>query len=162
MQARRFFWNCLVGAALVAPLVLTACADPDPLYVDQAWVRLSPNSDTPSGGYFTVHGGPEAVQLRGVTSQATQRIEMHETGMKDGMMTMAPVDAVAIPAGEKIAFAPGGKHLMIWGVNPAVVQSGKLPLTLLFSNGDRILVDAAIRKAGQENAGNAMEGHGTH
>ncbi len=29
--------------ALLAPLALAACGDPAPTYIDQAWVRLSPN-----------------------------------------------------------------------------------------------------------------------
>ena len=43
--------------ALAAPLALAGCGDPAPSYVDQAWVRLSPNKDTPSAGYFVAHGG---------------------------------------------------------------------------------------------------------
>lgn len=144
-------------AAVFAPLALFACADPDPLYVDQAWVRLSPNADSPSAAYFTVHGGPEAVELRGVTSQAAQRLEMHESLMEGGVMKMRAITSIPVPAGEAVAFAPGGKHVMIWGVNPAARQAGKLPLTLMFSNGDRIVIDAAIGQP-KESAG----GHASH
>ena len=63
-------------------------------------------------------------------------------------MTMKPIDSVDIPAKGKVVFAPGGKHIMLWGINPDAVAQGKMPLTFLFSNGDRIIVDAVVQKPG--------------
>jgi copper(I)-binding protein len=134
------------AAILALPLALSACGDPQPLYVDQAWIRLSANPSNPSAGYFTVHGGPEKVQLRGVITDRAQRIEMHESMQHDGMAMMMPIESADIPAKEKVVFAPGGKHLMLWGINPGAVEQGTMPLTFLFSNGDRIIVDTVIRK----------------
>lgn len=153
----RFFH---LAAVLAAPFALTACTDPAPLYVDQAWVQLNANPKAPSAGYFVIHGGPEAVTLRAIQTEGALRIEMHDNVMKDGMMTMAPLDSVDVPAETKVAFAPGGKHLMIYGINPSVVQEGKLGLTFLFSNGDRLPVDAAIKQgsaAGGAAPMNAMD-----
>ena len=133
---------------VVTPQFLAACADPPPLFVDQAFIRISPNKDTPSAGYFTVHGGEAPVELRGVMTDRALRVEMHESIEKDGKMTMRPIDAVAVPANTQVAFAPGGKHLMLWGVNPEAVAQGKVPMTFLFSNGDRIIVDAVVQKTG--------------
>lgn len=143
---------------LAAPLALAACADPAPLYVDRAWVQLNPNGEGPAAGYFTVHGGEEAVKLLRVSSEAAQRIEMHESISKDGMMTMQPVESVDIPAKGEVKFAPGGKHLMIFNVNPAIVESGKLTMVMMFSNGDRLIVDAPIQKGGNATGGQQAMG----
>lgn len=132
--------------ALVAPFSLAACGDPAPSYVDQAWVRLSPNKDTPSAGYFVAHGGDAGAQIRGVITDYALKVEMHESVMKDGVMSMKPVESVDIPAKGEAAFAPGGKHLMIFGVNDTAISRGKMQLTFLMGNGDRLLVDAVIRK----------------
>lgn len=145
--------------ALAAPLFLAACADPQPLYVDQAWVRVSPNAATPSAGYFTVHGGETAVQLRDVITDRAVRVEMHESMSKDGVMSMKPVDSVDIPAKGTVKFAPGGKHLMLWSLNPDAISRGKMPLTFLFSNGDRIIVDAVVQKAGAATPEDEHKGH---
>lgn len=136
-------------AALAGLLTLAACGDPSPTYVDQAWVRVSPNKDRPSAAYFTVHGGDEATTLRGVLTDRAIRVEMHET-LKgaNGVMSMKPVDSVEIPAKGTVAFAPGGKHLMLWSVNQDAIDQGKMPMTFLFSNGDRIIVDAVVQKPG--------------
>lgn len=153
----------LVSIGLIAaPMLLTACADPKPLYVDQAWIRISPNEDMPSAGYFTVHGGEAAVELRDVITDRALRVEMHESMSEGGKMTMQPVKAVGIPAKSDVAFAPGGKHLMLFGVNPEAVQQGKVPLTFLFSNGDRIIVDATVQKAGAAAPAAAGTAHQEH
>ena len=139
--ARRFPAAFLLGLSLF----LAACGQAKLLYVDQAWVRVSANDESPSAGYFTVHGGEEDVRLLSVISPAVLRVEMHESVEKDGMMSMEPVKAVDIPARTDVTFGPGGKHLMIWGINPGAKAQGKLPLTFIFSNGDRIIYDAVIR-----------------
>lgn len=138
----------LLFAALAAPLLLAACGDPAPTYVDQAWVRASPNKDSPSAGYFTVHAGDAPVTLRGVLSDRALKVEMHESVSANGMMSMKPIDRVDIPAKGTVVFAPGGKHIMLWGLNRQAVDQGKMPLTFLFSNGDRIIVDAVVQKPG--------------
>lgn len=136
-------------AVLACLLPLAACGDPAPTYVDQAWVRVSPNKDSPSAGYFTVHGGDVATTLRGVLTDRAIRVEMHESMKGEGgMMSMKPIDSVDIPAKGTVAFAPGGKHLMLWNVNQDAVNQGKMPMTFLFSNGDRIIVDAVVQQAG--------------
>lgn len=140
-------------AALAAPVALVSCAQPQPLYVDQAWVQLNPNGTGPAAGYFTVHGGEQPVKLLDVTTEGALQVEMHQSLMDNGMMTMKPVDDVEIPAKGTVKFAPGGYHLMLFSLNPAVVDTGKVTLTLLFSNGDRLIVDAAIKKAGAEAGG---------
>ncbi|WP_062732336.1 copper chaperone PCu(A)C [Sphingobium abikonense] len=132
--------------ALAAPLALTACGDPAPTYIDQAWVRLSPNKDRPSAGYFVAHGGDSATRLRGVLTDYALKVEMHESVEENGVMTMKPINSVDIPAKGTVTFAPGGKHLMLWGVNDTAISRGKMQLTFLLDNGDRLLVDAVIRK----------------
>lgn len=138
--------------AFATPFTLSACGDPAPTYIDQAWVRLSPNKDMPSAGYFVAHGGDAGTRLRGVLTDYALKVEMHES-MSEGtgngaMMSMKPLESVDIPAKSTVAFAPGGKHLMLWGVNDTAISRGKMTLTFLLANGDRLLVDAIIQKPG--------------
>ncbi len=132
-------------AMLAAPMALASCAEPQPLYVDQAWIQLNPNPSAPAAGYFVVHGGEQPVQLLRVTSDGAMRIDMHQSVMTNGMMTMAPVNSTDVPVKGTVRFEPGGKHLMIQGINPAYLKEGKLTLTMLFSNNDRLIVDAQIK-----------------
>jgi len=142
---------------LIALLGLTGC-EKQPLYVDRGVIRVSPNAGTPSAGYFTVHAGSEPVTLRDVTTEAAVRVEMHDSVMKNGLMTMEKIDSVDIPAKGVVKFEPGGRHLMLWGVNPTIAATGKITLMLLFSNGDRILIDAAVQKLGAPPKGDKKDG----
>ena len=149
-------------AALLAPLALNACGDPAPSYIDQAWVRLSPNKDMPSAGYFVAHGGDAGAQIRGVITDYALKVEMHQSVSDNGVMSMKPVDSVDVPAKGEVAFAPGGKHLMLWGVNDTAISRGKMQLTFLMANGDRLLVDAVIRKPEAAGAPVKTAEHGAH
>src|SRR3546814_11285642 len=87
---------------------------------------------SPSAGYFTVHGGEEDVRLLSVISPEVLRVEMHDSIDKNGVMTMQPIKGVDIPAKGKVPFAPGGKHLMNWGINAAAKTQGHLQLSFIF------------------------------
>lgn len=158
------------AASAAALLALSACGDPNPLYVDGGYVRLNANPSGPSAAYFTIHGGASPVVLRDITTDAAVRLEMHESKMQNGVASMEEIDTVDVPAGEKIAFAPGGKHIMLWQINPQAVAAGKMTFTFIFSNGERILADAVIQQpdgsapsansAGTDNA--AADEHAGH
>jgi copper(I)-binding protein len=136
------------AVVLFSLLTLAACGQPPKLRVDEAKLILSPVDSNPSGLYFTVHGGPTDVSLFRVVSDSAIRSEMHESGMdpKTGAMTMTPMDNVPIPAKSKVVFKQGGKHVMMWGVNLRARKLGEIPLEFVFSNGDRILVDAVVQE----------------
>src|SRR3546814_18597370 len=61
---------------------------------------------------------------------------------------MQPIKGFDSPSQVKVKFAPGGKHLMIWGINAAAKTQGKLPFTFIFSNGERIIYEAVLRQPG--------------
>ena len=135
--------------AASASLLVASCGQGDVLHADEAVVNLSPVEGNPSAGYMKLHGGRVDVTLVGVTSDDVLRMEMHETTEKDGMASMNMLKEIPVPAGETVALEPGGKHLMIWGVGAGSKQRGLLKMTLIFSNDDRIEIDAAIRNPGE-------------
>ncbi|MEP2103589.1 MAG: copper chaperone PCu(A)C [Parasphingorhabdus sp.] len=134
--------------ASLAVIFLSACGQGDVLRVDEVVVNLSPVDGNPSSGYMTIHGGPDDVSLVSVIADDVMRMEMHETVEKDGMAQMQTLKEVAVPAGEKVKFEPGGKHLMIWGVGGGSIHRGSLRMIFIFSNDDRIQVDGIIKQVG--------------
>ncbi|MEQ1724636.1 MAG: copper chaperone PCu(A)C [Sphingopyxis sp.] len=134
----------------LAALSLSGCskpaeeAAPEGLKVQSASVRLNPNPAAPSAAYFTIVGGAEAETLTGITSPDAKRVEMHESRMEGGLMTMAPVDHVDIPAGGRIAFRQGGLHVMLFDIEAAVRNGGKLHLLLFFKNGGVVPIEITV------------------
>ncbi len=135
--------------ALAAAVTLAGCEQAQ-LGVEDAWVRLPAVSSRPGAAYFTVKGGNEATSLLAISSPAAVRTELHEMKHEGGMMTMAPIKDVAIPAGGTVRFEPGGKHVMLYDLSPEVRAGGKIPLRLAFANGKTIEVEAELRAPGQE------------
>jgi copper(I)-binding protein len=111
-----------------------------------AWVRLNPVPGRPSAGYLNVRGGAKADTLIAVTAPGA-RIELHSMSMDGGVMKMARLDSVAIPAGGTASFAPGGNHLMIFGLTGTPKT---LPLTLEFASGARLSVVAPVKAAADD------------
>jgi periplasmic copper chaperone A len=110
-----------------------------------AWVRLNPVPGRPSAGYLVVDGGGQPDRLVGASAPGA-RIEMHSMSMDGGIMKMAKLDGLAVPAGSKVSFAPGGNHLMIYGLTGGVKT---LPITL---SGAKVVAVAEVRAAGAEPA----------
>ena len=111
-----------------------------------AWVRLNPAPGRPSAGYVTLKGGAKADTLIGATAPGA-RIELHSMSMDGGVMKMAKLDKVAIPAGGTASFAPGGNHLMIFGLSGTPKT---LPITLDFASGAKVTVTATVKTAGDD------------
>lgn len=142
----------LLGIALVAGRL--AHSAPAQLTVTAATVRLAVVPGRPAAGYFILNGGARADRLLSVASPMA-RIEMHETVMANGAMRMAPMKSAPIPAGGRVEFKPGGKHLMIHGLPADVKPGAKLTLTFTFERAGAVPVEAVARSTGDEAASHA-------
>lgn len=147
------------SSILLAVCLLAGCREPEPrtLAVEQAWVRLAAVPGRPGAAYFTVRGGEEADRLLAVESRKVATLELHQGGMADGMMTMKPMTGADIPAKGETAFAPGGNHAMLFGVDPSVQPGGSLRLAFRFRSGTTLSTDAKVLAAGD--AEPEHEGH---
>ena len=133
---------------LLSALVLAACSQPKELSVTDAWVRLPAVAGRPAAAYFTLHGGPTDATLIDVSTDVAIKMEMHETRNEGGRTTMAPLASVAVPARAAVTFVPGGRHVMLFDLNPSVKRGGTMTLTFSFANGLRIQQDATVIAAG--------------
>ena len=140
---------------LVPALVVVAACQPakQAVTVDNAWVRLAAVPANPSAAYFTLKGGAKDETLTGVAAPAAMRAEMHESMGKGGMMTMTPVKLVAVRSGSTVAFAPGGKHVMLFGLKPDVAPGTSTPLTFTFASGRKFTISARVVGAGDSAPG---------
>ena len=148
-----------LSALAATALTLSACggevAAPKPLNIVSGYIEMGATPDRPAVGYFKVQGGPQPVELVAVTADLAQRVEMHESVRENNVVEMKPIDVAPVPAKGTLEFKQGGKHLMIWGINPAAVRAGKLPMAFVFTNNnnERILFDLPIKQAAAPAAG---------
>ena len=139
--------------ALLAPLLLLAAChgrSSEPA-VDRAWVRLPAVAGQPAAAYFTLHGGSRDARLVRIESAVAGKTEMHQsmTGAR-AMSTMAPITHVDIPARGTVAFAPGGTHAMLFGLEAAITPGTAIPLRFGFADGTTTEAEAKTVKAGED------------
>jgi periplasmic copper chaperone A len=136
---------------IATSVALAGCAGkPTEPTVADAVVRLAANPKAPSVGYFTVKGGPSDDTLLSVTSPVVIRIEMHESMTGGNMATMKPLDGgVAVPANGQVKFEQGGKHIMLFNINPGMTAGKTIRLDFVFASGLQLSAYAPLRAPGE-------------
>ena len=124
----------------IAFVALAACtpAEPD-IVVSDVWARAVAPGQTTGAAYLTIaNNGGAADKLISAKASLSQAGALHASRTADGVVSMAAVDGVEIPANAKVALAPGGTHLMI------------MDLQVPMSAGDRFFVDLTFEKSGHK------------
>lgn len=121
------------------------------LEIEHPWSRATPAGAKVAGGYFTVtNKGSAADRLLSIVSDISDKAELHEMGVKDGVMTMRPVSGgLEIPAGGKVALKPGAYHLMFMGLKRQPKQGEKFSATLTFEKAGSVTVEFAVEGMGE-------------
>jgi copper(I)-binding protein len=115
-----------------------------------ATVRLPLVSGRPGVAYGSVPVEGDRGALVSVTSPRIGRIEMHESMSQGGMSSMRPLPRIPAREGEDIRFEPGGKHLMLFEMDPALRPGERLLLTFRFERGAPETVPATVVAANRQ------------
>jgi copper(I)-binding protein len=104
------------------------------LSITDLWTRATPPQAPTAAGYLTIaNSGSEPDRLIAASSPLAGKTELHQMELKDGVMTMRPVEGgVEIPAGGSVSLAPDGFHIMFMELKDSFKEGGKLPVTLTF------------------------------
>jgi copper(I)-binding protein len=144
----------LTTARRLLPLILLAAcnAASEPLAIVDAEIRVAPVGAVAASAYFVVHNnGAVADTLASVTSAAADSLSLHESmDHGDGVMMMMPLEWIEIPAGDSVAFTPGGRHVMLERFAPPLVIGDSARLTFRFRSGRVLEVTAPIRGVGDD------------
>ena len=135
----------------LAMLALAACHHDDGPVVRHAWVRLAAVRGHPAAAYLDLAGGPDPLRLIAVDSASAGSSELHEsmkTGPGGAMTGMQRLDGLDLPAHGTLAFAPGGNHVMLFGVAPQVKAGDRMPLAIRFEKGQPLQTQAKVVGAG--------------
>lgn len=123
-----------------------------------AWVRNPPGGRDMTAGYFTLAAGADPVRLVRAESPEAERVELHTMAMDGDVMRMRQVEAMAAPAGGVLTLAPGGDHLMIFGLAPEASADGALDVTLTFEDGRTMQTALPFADAAPDRAMTGMQG----
>jgi copper(I)-binding protein len=144
-----------LSALAPALLLLAACNPSEPskssaaqavVAATDAWCRPSPNGAKTGGCYVTLTAASDDRLNSGSTPRAGS-LQIHEMTMQDGVMKMGELtQGLPLPAGQAVALAPGGEHLMLIGLTAPLVTGETVPLTFQFASAPSLTVQAVVRQ----------------
>jgi len=153
----------VIGCAALLLALFTAPATAEEvkagdLVITQAWSRATPGGAKIAGGYLTIENkGAAPDRLMGGTGDVAAKIEVHEMGTKDGVMTMRPLDkGLVIEPGKTVKLAPGGYHLMLMDLKGPLKQGDKVPLALEFEKAGKVNLSLDVQAVGAQAPGGNM------
>ncbi len=121
------------------------------LSATNARMVLAPVAGNPAAVYFDLaYDGDRNLALSGAAVEGAESAMIHEMSEWEGKMQMAEALPIVLKKGDKLTFAPGGKHVMAMNVSPEMMPGGTTEVTLIVSGGDKLSFPAEIRAAGED------------
>ena len=116
------------------------------LQAESGWVRAVPPGQQVTAAFVSIKN-PTAQRCAIISAQssAAEKIELHRHIHSDGMMRMRPVPSVPLPAMGQVEFAPGGYHMMMFGVDREINHSDKVVIVLHTDHCGQVRVEAQVR-----------------
>ncbi|HYC02006.1 MAG TPA: copper chaperone PCu(A)C [Azospirillaceae bacterium] len=158
----------MIRPAFLLPGLLLAgllAAGPAPaadggLTVTQAWARPTTSTAKAGAVFVTLTNKGAATVLVGAETPAAERVELHTHVMEGAVARMRPVESIPVPAGGTATLAPGGDHLMLFGLRKGLAVGDRLPVTLRFQGGASVRTEAEVLAPGKEPGTGAAKGVG--
>jgi copper(I)-binding protein len=107
---------------LMLPLAfLGGCVPAEDVRITDARIRAPAPGQDKTAAYFDIrNAGPAELTLTAAESPVARAVEFHRIERDGDMVRMRRQATVVIPAGDTVRFAPGGLHLMVFGVSSPV------------------------------------------
>lgn len=115
--------------------LLSACQDSaskQQVSISDAWARATVPGQVVGAAYLSI-AAKHAISLEAVTSPVAETVEIHTMQMQQGVMRMRMLEKLDIPAGQKVALAPGQTHLMLIDLKSPLRAGEHITLKLSFS-----------------------------
>jgi periplasmic copper chaperone A len=153
----------LVAAVFTVWMAVPAHADDvngGSLKISAAWARATPKGASVGGGYLKItNTGTAPDRLMGGSTDVSNRFELHEMNMDNGVMKMRSVtQGLEIKPGQTVELKPSGYHIMFVGLKQQLEQGQHVKATLTFEKAGKVNVDFVVESIGAQTGSNAMPG----
>lgn len=120
------------------------------LKIDHPWARATPKGARVAGGYMKItNNGTTPDRLLGGSTDAAQKLEIHEMRMDGSVMKMRELpNGLEIPPGATVELKPGSFHVMMTGVSRPFVKGERVKAALTFEKAGKVDVEFAVEGAG--------------
>jgi copper(I)-binding protein len=144
----------IFGALALGALLSTPVAAHDykagTLVIRHPWTRATPQGAPVGGGYAVIeNSGDQPDKLTGGSFAASAGFAIHLMSMKDGVMSMAPVEGgLEIPAHAQVELNPSAVHLMFTGLKQQLKKGDEVDGTLVFEKAGTVNVQFKVESLG--------------
>lgn len=138
-------FSALAALWLIAAVPAWAAAQVAPLIVHEAWMRQTPGGDT-AAVYLTLQNtGMKPIIVIGVQTPYASSAMLHSSSIEKGQSRMRSKETLVIAPGQKVAFTPGGTHVMLSGLKRKVGVGQEVPLIFLLADGGQVKTAVLVR-----------------
>lgn len=117
------------------------------IVVTDATVRLLPPGVPNTTAYFSIQNQMNTSQtLVGASAGFATKAEIHNHILVNDMMRMQQQSEVVIKPGESLEFAPGGLHIMLFGLKQPLREGQSVTISLQTKEGESISVIANVAR----------------
>ena len=132
--------------------------------ITNVWARATPNGAKVAGGFFTiVNHGKEADRLVSLSSELSDKAQIHSMEMDDGVMKMRhQADGVVIPAGGTVEFKPGSFHVMFMDLDKTLNKGDEFKAKMVFEKAGTVDVVFTVSGIGAQAPDSMPANHEEH
>ena len=91
-----------------------------------------------------INSGTEMAKLVAATTPIAQKVQLHHFVEKDGKTVMQQIQSIDIAAHSEDDLSYQGVHIMLMGLKSPLIKDQKIPLTLIFSDGSYVHINAIV------------------
>jgi copper(I)-binding protein len=120
------------------------------LTVTSPWTRATPGGSKIAGGYLKItNNGTTPDRFVDTKSDVSDRVEIHEMSMSDGVMKMRPLpNGLEIKPGETVELKSGSYHLMFMDLKQPLKPGDSFKATLQFEKAGPLEVNFNVNALG--------------
>ena len=120
--------------------------------IENTWSPEAPPVVKVMAGYMKIHNlSNKDIKVQSAKSNLFNKVEIHLTQMKNGMMNMIKQESLNIEAKSHIELKPGGLHMMLMGRLKPISKGSVIPVTLTFDNGEKININLNVKNKNENN-----------
>ena len=128
-------------------LSFSASASDGGLAIHDPYVRLAPPGIKTTGAFMVIaNAGGKDISLVEAESPVAQTVQLHNHINENGVMKMRQVPSIDVKANAQAELKPGSYHIMLIDLNKALTEGDLVPITLKFSDGQKKVIEAPVRK----------------
>lgn len=140
----------LIRISFVFLFLVSSAYSADSIKVKDAWSPEAPPVAKVMAGYMKINNPTNKdIKIKSIKSDLFNRVEIHLTEMKNGMMSMVKQNNLNIKAKSQVELKPGGLHMMLIGRKQPVIKGSVITVTLTFDNGEKTNIDLIVKDEAQ-------------